>query len=188
MTTAEAKRQLRRRVRELRLQLGTDYRQRASQTACERLMVMPEVAAARRVALYAALGPEADPSVTLPLFLERGIVAVFPRVVGELLEFAPASSLADLHPGYMGVMEPKSAAIDASVLDVIVLPGVAFDREGGRLGQGGGHYDRTLARLGSKTFRVGFCFSCQVVDKVPREDHDELLDALVTEDETTYID
>ena len=149
---------------------------------------MAEVEGASTVALYSALGPEADPSIALPPLLDRGVVVVFPRVVGELLEFAPASSLADLHPGYMGVMEPKSAAIDASVLDVIVVPGVAFDREGGRLGQGGGHYDRTLARLGSETFRVGFCFSCQIVDKVPREDHDELLDALVTEDEATYID
>ena len=149
---------------------------------------MPEVETANTVALYSALGPEADASSVLPLLLQRDVVVVFPRVVGELLEFAPASSLADLHPGYMGVMEPKSTAIDASVLDVIVVPGVGFDREGGRLGQGGGHYDRTLARLGSKAFRVGFCFSCQVVDKVPREDHDELLDALVTEDETTYID
>ena len=188
MTTAEDKSQLRRRVREARLQLGAEYRQRASQAACERLLAMPEVGAARTAALYAALGPEADPGVALPLLLERDVAVLFPRVVGELLEFAPASTLADLHPGFMGVMEPQSVAIDASELDVIVVPGVAFDRAGGRLGQGGGHYDRTLARLGSKTFRVGFCFSCQIVDRVPRVTHDELLDALVTEDETTYID
>lgn len=149
---------------------------------------MPEVAAARTVALYSALGPEADASVALPLLLERDIAVVFPRVVGELLEFAPASSLDELHAGFRGVLEPESVPIDASVLDVVVVPGVAFDRAGGRLGQGGGHYDRTLAQLGSKTFRVGFCFSCQIVDKVPRERHDELLDALVTEDETAYID
>ncbi len=149
---------------------------------------MPEVETASTVALYSALGPEADASSVVPLLLQRDVVVVFPRVVGELLEFAPASSLADLHPGYMGVMEPKGVAMNASELDVIVVPGVAYDREGGRLGQGGGHYDRTLAQLGSETFRVGFCFSCQIVDKVHREDHDELLDALVTEDETTYID
>ena len=149
---------------------------------------MPEVETASTVALYSALGAEADASSVVPLLLQRDVLVVFPRVVGELLEFAPASSLADLHPGYMGVMEPKGVAMNASELDVIVVPGVAFDRVGGRLGQGGGHYDRTLAQLGSKTFRVGFCFSCQVVDKVPREDHDELLDALVTENETTYID
>jgi 5-formyltetrahydrofolate cyclo-ligase len=188
VTTAEAKRQLRRHVRELRLQLGADYRRRASQTACERLLSMPEVETANTVALYSALGPEADASSALFLLLERDAEVLFPRVVGELLEFAPASSLADLHPGYMGVMEPKGVAMNASELHVIVVPGVAFDREGGRLGQGGGHYDRTLAQLGSETFRVGFCFSCQIVDKVPREDHDELLDALVTENETTYID
>ncbi len=148
---------------------------------------MPEVEAARTVALYAALGPEADPAVALPLLLERGVAVVFPRVVGELLEFAPSFSLDDLHAGYRGVLEPKGDAIDQSVLDVIVVPGVAFDRAGGRLGQGGGHYDRALAGLSSKTFRVGFCFSCQVVDAVPRVQHDELLDAIVTEDVTAYI-
>ncbi|HZJ49823.1 MAG TPA: 5-formyltetrahydrofolate cyclo-ligase [Actinomycetota bacterium] len=188
MTTAESKSQLGRRVRELRLQLGPDHRQRASQAACERLLTMPEVAAARTVALYSALGPEADASVALPLLLERDIAVMFPRVVGELLEFAPASSLDEFHAGFRGVLEPESVPIDASEIDVIVVPGVAFDRAGGRLGQGGGHYDRTLAQLGSKPFRVGFCFSCQIVDKVPREAHDELLDALVTEDDTAYID
>ena len=149
---------------------------------------MSEVAAARTVALYSALGPEADASCALPLLLERAITVVFPRVVGESLEFAPASSLDELHSGYKGVLEPKGNPIDSNELDVIVVPGVAFDRAGGRLGQGGGHYDRTLTRLGSKTFRVGFCFSCQIVDRVPREGHDELLFAIVTEDETVYID
>jgi 5-formyltetrahydrofolate cyclo-ligase len=186
VTSAEAKLQLRRRVREARLKLGFDYRQRASQAACERLLAMPEVEGASTVALYSALGPEADPSIALPPLLDRGVAVVFPRVVGELLEFVPASR-EDLRPGYRGVLEPHGVAIEASEIDVIVVPGVAFDRAGGRLGQGGGHYDRTLARLGSKAFRVGFCFSCQVVDRVPREGHDELLDALVTEDETTDI-
>jgi 5-formyltetrahydrofolate cyclo-ligase len=187
VTSPEDKSQLRRRVREARLQLGADYRRRASQAACERLLAMPEVAAANTVALYSALGPEADPSGALPPLLERGVAVVFPRVVGELLEFAPASSLDELLAGYRGVREPRSIAIHASEIDVIVVPGVAFDRAGGRLGQGGGHYDRTLARLNSKTFRVGFCFASQIVERVPREGHDELLDALVTEDETTYI-
>ena len=172
----------------MRFQLGPDYRQRASQAACKRLLAMPMIAAARTVALYSRLGPEADASFALPLLVERDIAVVFPRVEGELLEFAPASSLDDLDPGYRRVLEPKGLAIDSSTLDVIVVPGVAFDREGGRLGQGGGHYDRTLALLSAKTFRVGFCFACQIVERVPREDHDELLDALVTEDELIYID
>lgn len=188
MNSAESKTQLRRRVRPLRLELGPDYRHRASEVACERLLLMSEVAAARTVALYSALGPEADASLALPSLLERNKLVVFPRVVGKRLEFAPASSLDDLQPGYRGVLEPQSVAIDFSVLDVIVVPGIAFDRAGGRLGQGGGHYDRTLAQLGPKPFRVGFCFSCQIVESVPREGHDELLDAIVTEDETVYID
>jgi 5-formyltetrahydrofolate cyclo-ligase len=187
VTSGEPKTQLRRRLREARLRLGADYRQQASEAAAARLLAMPEVVAAQTAALYAAMGPEADASFAMPFLLERGVAVAFPRVAGELLEFAPASSLAELQPGYRGVLEPKSVAIASSILDVIVVPGVAFDRGGGRLGQGGGHYDRTLAGLHPKTFRVGFCFSCQVVDTVPRAEHDELLDALVTEDEVAYF-
>jgi 5-formyltetrahydrofolate cyclo-ligase len=148
---------------------------------------MPEIVSAQTAALYAAQGSEADASFALPILIERGVEVVFPRVVGELLEFGPASSPTELQPGYGGVLEPKSAAIVSSRLDVIVVPGVGFDRGGGRLGQGGGHYDRTLAGLHPKTFRVGFGFSCQVVDTIPRAAHDELLDALVTEAEVAYF-
>jgi 5-formyltetrahydrofolate cyclo-ligase len=186
VTSAEDKLVLRRRVRELRRQLGADYRSEASQRARLRLVELIEVAGTRVVALYAAQGPEADPSPALGHLVERDIEVVFPRVVGDLLEFAAASSAEDLEPGYRGVPEPRDRAIDLAALDAIVVPGVAFDRVGGRLGQGGGHYDRTLARIGPGPLRIGFAFSCQVVEQVPRAAHDELIDAVVTEDETIY--
>jgi 5-formyltetrahydrofolate cyclo-ligase len=186
VTSAEDKLVLRRRVRELRRHLGADYRSQASQRARERLVELIEVAGLRLVALYAAQGPEADPSAALGHLVERDIEVVFPRVVGDLLEFAPASSLEELEPGYRGVLEPRERAIDLAALDAIVVPGVAFDKAGARLGQGGGHYDRTLARIGPGPLRIGFAFSCQVVEQVPRAAHDELIDAVVTEDETIY--
>ena len=186
MTSAEDKPELRRRIRELRRELSDDYRALAGRSACQRLVAMIEIAGPRTVALYSSLGPEADPLPALVPLLERDIRVAFPRVVGDLLEFAPANSLEELEPGYRGILEPTERAIELAGLDAIVVPGVAFDRAGGRLGQGGGHYDRTLARIGPGPLRIGFGFSCQIVERVPRTPHDELIDAVVTEDETIY--
>ncbi len=71
--------------------------------------------------------------------------------------------------------------MDPEEVEIAVVPGVAFDVVGGRLGQGGGHYDRLLGFLDVDCDRVGFCFSCQVVPFVPCEEHDEPVDLVVTE-------
>jgi 5-formyltetrahydrofolate cyclo-ligase len=72
--------------------------------------------------------------------------------------------------------------VDPASIDLVVTPGLAFDRRGRRLGYGGGHYDRFLRRLPPSTIRVGIGFAAQVVDRVPAGPTDEPLDALVTEE------
>lgn len=82
--------------------------------------------------------------------------------------------------GKMGVQEPAMPDwVDA--VDVIVVPGLAFDPSGARLGHGGGHYDRILAALGRVPVRIGVAFDFQVVDRVPADERDESVDAVVTE-------
>jgi 5-formyltetrahydrofolate cyclo-ligase len=71
--------------------------------------------------------------------------------------------------------------VDPAVVDAAVLPGVAFDPRGGRLGAGGGHYDRLLARLPTETTRIGVGFACQLVPHVPTEPHDQRVEVVVTE-------
>lgn len=146
------------------------------------LLDLPEVAEARTVALYAALPEEADPAAALPRLLARGVRVVLPRVEGAELDLVAVTDLVALRTGFRGIREPEGAAVPVEDLDVVVVPGVAFDRRGGRLGQGGGHYDRLLARLPDHTVRVGFCLGVQLVDAVPRDPHDEPLDVLVTEE------
>lgn len=156
----------------------------ASAIAAGHLLALPELTSARTVALYAALPDEADPAMAVPGLLARGVQPVFPRVVGDELEFVPVAGIAELVPGFRGVPEPSGEAILPREIDVVVVPGVAFDAGGGRLGQGGGHYDRLLARLPATAVRVGFCLALQLVTSVPRGPHDFTVDVLVTEEGT----
>jgi 5-formyltetrahydrofolate cyclo-ligase len=172
---------LRRTALAARRAVEPDDRRRASAAAVDRLLGLPELRGVQTVALYAALDEELDPVGALPRLVEAGVRTLFPRVRGERLELVAAADLPTLQLGYRGIREPVGIAIDPSVVDVLLVPGVAFDVRGGRLGQGGGHYDRLLATLPGTATAVGMCFACQVVPRVPMEDHDRSVDVVVTE-------
>ena len=72
--------------------------------------------------------------------------------------------------------------VQPNELDLVIVPGLAFTPHGARLGRGGGFYDRLLAKLGTRTVRLGVCFGMQLVPELPLEPHDQLLDAVITED------
>ncbi|MDP8928984.1 MAG: 5-formyltetrahydrofolate cyclo-ligase [Actinomycetota bacterium] len=184
MDLVNAKRALRTMMRERRRALSSEQRTQASAAAADHLLTLPELWTARTVALYAALPDEADPAVAVPRLLARGVQPVFPRVADDELEFVAVVGSAGLVPGFRGVREPSGESILPDGIDVVVVPGVAFDASGGRLGQGGGHYDRLLARLPAATVRVGFCLALQLVPSVPRGPRDLSVDVLVTEEGT----
>jgi 5-formyltetrahydrofolate cyclo-ligase len=90
----------------------------------------------------------------------------------------------DLVPGYYNIPEPdpkKSLRLEPGEIDAAVIPGSVFDIHGGRLGYGGGYYDRFLLTDAPQAMRIGLAFELQIVDKVPLEPHDEPLDILITE-------
>lgn len=159
----------------------TERRDRSA-AACDRLAGLPELAAAELVALYAALPDEADPGPARDALERAGSRIALPRVTdaGTLVLVAADG---DLTPGYRGVLEPAGEPLPVDAVDVIVVPGVAFDRDGGRLGRGGGHYDRLLASVGASTTSVGFAFSFQLIEHVPVLDHDQPVDVIVTDEE-----
>lgn len=109
----------------------------------------------------------------------QGRVFAFPRVEGGGLVFVTGGVWG---PGPHGAPEPASGA-PAPPPDLILVPGLAFDRRGGRLGRGGGFYDRFLAGpVAAGLPTLGVCFACQVVPNVPQEPHDARVAALVTEE------
>ncbi|MEX2504362.1 MAG: 5-formyltetrahydrofolate cyclo-ligase [Egicoccus sp.] len=172
---------LRATARAARAAMSADERADASVRVAARLERLPEVRRARTVLLYAASGKEADPAGVLPRLVARGVRTLYPRVRGDHLDLVAASDLRTMQLGFRGITEPVGVAVDPAVVDVAIVPGVAFDLAGGRLGQGGGHYDRLLATLPTTATRIGVCFGCQVVPRVPREPHDAAVDLVVTD-------
>ena len=136
----------------------------------------------RRPTERGSIGTEVDVTPIVPALSEMGVEICFPRVEGDRIAFRRAS-LDELAPGTWGIPEPPSTAAEATSIDVMIVPGVAFDRACRRLGNGKGFYDRAIAAIRpSRT--IGVCFHAQLVDDVPVGEHDIALDAVLTERET----
>ncbi len=144
------------------------------------------------VALYAAKGSEVDTAALDAHARARGWVVAYPRVVAgsRVLVFHAAGIDELVTVGGLGLREPAVGTPAVSIGDIaaFVIPGIAFDRKGGRVGWGRGHYDATLATAAVDVKRVGLAFECQLIDHVPDEDHDVGLDIICTEAATYRVD
>lgn len=136
------------------------------------------------VALYATKGSEVDTTRIDGFARAYGLVVAYPRVNGRarLLAFHAVAPEA-LAPSRFELREPSADAPAVAVGDIaaFVVPGLAFDRAGGRIGWGRGHYDATLAAAGAAALRIGLAYECQVLDEVAREPHDAALHFIITE-------
>jgi 5-formyltetrahydrofolate cyclo-ligase len=179
----ERKNALRQRLRAVRSGLAPGRAKTLGERAAEQLTALPEFERSARVALFASLPDEID---TRPLFervLSAGKPCLFPRCLSDdSLVFARVEVWEDLVPGRYGVPEPPVGS-EVEALgpgDLAVLPGVAFDRRGRRLGRGRGFYDRTFSPEGGPVL-VGLAAAFQVVDEVPAGPTDRPVDVIVTE-------
>lgn len=182
-TGHEAKREHRARARSARRDLAPQTRSAASTAIASRALELPEVASARAVLAYVALPEEADPSPLIAELLRRRARIALPRVTGPAtlaLHWMPVG--AAVVPGPFGIPEPRATSEAARIedLDLVLVPGVAFDEDCHRLGFGGGYYDALLSSLPAGVPTVGLAFDEQFCGPVPTESHDVPVDAVVT--------
>jgi len=189
MGIAEDKRALRRRILATRNQLPAAEIAARSQRLYENLAGLPAFRDARTVHLFAPFGTEVDTRPILRTLWARGARTVLPRVAPDRqLEHCVVENFAELEAGFRSIPEPIPSCSEwlPEEIDLILVPGVAFDRRGGRLGYGGGYYDRFLSDCPAP--RVALVFQMQIVDRVPREAHDRLVHTIVTDEEVIRVD
>jgi len=152
-----------------------------SSKACARLLRLDAFLAARHVVVYAPLENEVDTAPIVAAGAEALKLVYYPRVAGGDLDFVCAEPTT-LRPGAFGVQEPScgSPLSHRATGVVFVVPGLAFDLRGGRLGRGAAHYDRALARYRGAT-RIGFGYEFQLLPLLPEAPWDTRMHVVVTD-------
>ena len=181
------KKQLRQQLLEKRRRLSAAQREQCSAQACRHLLACERVMEGEVIMAFYPFGDEVDILPFIEEALHRGKEIWLPRTIPDKRELVPYRYTGKqmLKQGPYGIWEPdpeKAQTVDADRVDTILVPGVGFDRQGGRIGYGAGYYDRFLAGLGHRPYLLGVGFSVQVVERVPMEPHDMLLDAILTEE------
>lgn len=151
--------------------------------ADEVMGLLAKVPAGRVVGLYAAKGSEVGTAAIDARARAAGLRVAYPIVESGARQLAFAEArVEELVVGPFGLREPAANAARVVLAEVsaFVIPGVAFDRSGGRIGWGRGHYDATLAAAPA-ALRIGLAFECQVLDRVEHDPHDAVLHHVVTE-------
>ena len=141
----------------------------------------PKVMVAHTILLYSALPDEVPTQMLIDELVLQGKKVLLPRVVSDTdMELRLYTGQSDLHKGAFGIMEPVGEVFTHyERIDVGIMPGMAFDAEGHRLGRGKGYYDRFLSRV-PYLYKIGLCYSWQLLDHVPSEEHDILMDEVLT--------
>jgi len=147
----------------------------------QRFLALPEFQRASVLALYAPIHHEVETACVATEALSQGKTLLYPAVVGDDMQFRRVGALSELVPGRFGIPEPSGEGCDPEQADLIIVPGVAFDLSGRRIGYGKGFYDKSLHRLEGRGRLVAFCYDFQLFEGIVGEPHDVTMDLIVTE-------
>ena len=184
--TIQNKKEFRKRMLACRDALPEGWRKEYDSQRRTFLMELPEYREAKLLLAYVSFRSEADTRELITAALAEGKEVAVPRVRGKEMVFYRITALSDLTEGYMGILEPKEEMPRAELEKYspgevfFCVPGAAFDRSGGRIGYGGGFYDRFIGEFPHFT-RTALAYEVQMADCVPREAHDFCVHRIVTE-------
>lgn len=175
------KQELRKTVRLLKREYRQEQLATLSLAIIERLIMEPHFRKAKTVMLYCALPDEVDTRELLNHCIEKGKKVLLPKVTGETtMELRQYTGNDDLAVGAFGILEPTGATFNAfDTIEVAVIPGMAFDSNGNRLGRGKGYYDRFLSMLPARIYKIGVCFDFQKFEHIPTATNDIQMDCVI---------
>lgn len=174
MTKAE----LRKQIRSLKQQYTAEELKTMSQHAIQCMEAHPTFISAQTVLLYHSLADEVDTTHLILQYANKKTI-LLPTAVGDELELHIFDAESEIKTGVFGIIESEGQLFnDYSQIDLAIIPGMAFDKGGNRLGRGKGYYDRLLPQLHCP--KIGLCFSFQLLDSIPCEKHDIPMDEIIT--------
>lgn len=186
------KAQLRRTLLNCLLAIPSEKRDERSRKACQKLVSTEPFQSASTVMMFLSLPHEVDTSEAILHAWQLGKTVAVPKVSWEQRHMIPVqinSLETGFSTGASGLRNPVAGApVPFGEIDLVVTPGLGFDRKGNRLGRGGSYYDRFFANAELKAIRCGLAFAEQLVDAVPVAEHDEPVDLLVTDKEIVHFD
>ena len=190
MDIKDEKRAVRTEIRRRRLQLDDELLNEVDKTLADDVFSIDDdefrarLKSAKRIALYRATGGELPCDGLAKAFMKKGKICCFPRIEGDRMVFCDCASLDEklFAEGAFGIKEPidSISPVEPGSIDIVVLPAVAYNEEGTRLGQGKGYYDRFYADIkGKKPYLLGICYDFQISSEIPVEEHDITADMVI---------
>jgi 5-formyltetrahydrofolate cyclo-ligase len=188
----EKKSEIRRETLARRNALSNEDRSQQSKAIMECLFDFANFLEARIVLFYVNADSEVATEAMIDRALAYGKIVAVPWVDQKEKQILPLkidNLDQDVRPGYRGIREPipqRCKAIPVKNVDLAIIPGVAFDERGGRIGHGMGYYDKFIPMLDVTTRKVALAYECQIVPQVPMEPHDRYIDIIITEKRIIY--
>ena len=188
----ERKSEIRRKTSARREGLSDEARAKKSQAIMACLFEFANFREARTILFYMNAGSEVATEAMIRKALEHEKFVALPwvdKTEGKIVPLKLDNFDGDVKPGYRGIREPirqQCKAIPVENIDLAIIPGVAFDERGGRIGHGTGFYDKFIPSLDVTTRKVALAFECQIVSQIPMEPHDRYIDIIITEERIIY--
>jgi 5-formyltetrahydrofolate cyclo-ligase len=182
----DKKKQIRKETLQKRDGLIASLREQWDREIFKQVITLPAYIQAKKIFIFVSFGSEVDTHLVISHAFSQEKEVYVPRVISkqEGMEICKITKMEDLQKGYFGVLEPKCHCTVGRIneIDLIFMPGVAFDRQNGRLGYGGGFYDRFLQQSTKGIPKVALAYSIQVIESVPMGEFDKRVDQLITND------
>lgn len=186
MKNSDIKKKIRRETLQKRDSISQQLKSEKDISILQHIIMLPEFSSAKTILFYASFRSEVDTMDMIKLSLHLGKAAVLPRVCKEedILKLYEIKTLDELARGYMWILEPsvdEDRLRNLSDIDLVIIPGAAYDTRGNRLGYGAAYYDKLLVTMEKKIPIVAPAYEEQVVEKIPAEPHDIKVDKIVTD-------
>lgn len=180
----EDKKLIRDRILEIRDNISIDERKKYDEEIFNKVIESKYYKEANSIFIFVSYKTEVDTHKIIKKSLEDGKIVCVPKVISKKdgMYGAVINKFSDLKPGKYGILEPgeENVKILEKDIDLVLVPGAVFDKEGGRIGYGGGFYDRFLVKIRKNVSKIAIAYNAQIIDKVPMGELDVRIDGIIS--------